>query len=88
MSLRAVIQKSVLLFWDVIVCRVAEKDSVNKMTLHNLATVYGPTLLRPAEDSSKSGIKGSDVMLLSALRMDVHYQVMLIYRSLVIRSFL
>uniref|UniRef100_A0A096LZB1 BCR activator of RhoGEF and GTPase n=1 Tax=Poecilia formosa TaxID=48698 RepID=A0A096LZB1_POEFO len=27
--------------------RVAEKESVNKMSLHNLATVFGPTLLRP-----------------------------------------
>uniref|UniRef100_A0A096MIQ3 BCR activator of RhoGEF and GTPase n=1 Tax=Poecilia formosa TaxID=48698 RepID=A0A096MIQ3_POEFO len=26
--------------------RVAEKESVNKMSLHNLATVFGPTLLR------------------------------------------
>ncbi|XP_061553570.1 breakpoint cluster region protein isoform X2 [Phycodurus eques] len=33
--------------------RVAEKESVNKMSLHNLATVFGPTLLRPAEKDSK-----------------------------------
>ncbi|XP_035995708.1 breakpoint cluster region protein-like [Fundulus heteroclitus] len=33
--------------------RVADKESVNKMSLHNLATVFGPTLLRPAEKDSK-----------------------------------
>uniref|UniRef100_A0AAY4A5J3 BCR activator of RhoGEF and GTPase n=1 Tax=Denticeps clupeoides TaxID=299321 RepID=A0AAY4A5J3_9TELE len=33
--------------------RIAEKESVNKMSLHNLATVFGPTLLRPAEKDSK-----------------------------------
>uniref|UniRef100_A0A8C9U4D7 BCR activator of RhoGEF and GTPase n=1 Tax=Scleropages formosus TaxID=113540 RepID=A0A8C9U4D7_SCLFO len=33
--------------------RVAENESVNKMSLHNLATVFGPTLLRPSEKDSK-----------------------------------
>ncbi|XP_055107682.1 breakpoint cluster region protein isoform X1 [Symphalangus syndactylus] len=33
--------------------RVAEKEAVNKMSLHNLATVFGPTLLRPSEKESK-----------------------------------
>ncbi|XP_053195621.1 breakpoint cluster region protein isoform X5 [Scomber japonicus] len=33
--------------------RVAEKESINKMSLHNLATVFGPTLLRPSEKDSK-----------------------------------
>ncbi|KAM9307344.1 breakpoint cluster region protein-like [Pholidichthys leucotaenia] len=33
--------------------RVAEKEGVNKMSLHNLATVFGPTLLRPSEKDSK-----------------------------------
>uniref|UniRef100_A0A674CUK6 BCR activator of RhoGEF and GTPase n=1 Tax=Salmo trutta TaxID=8032 RepID=A0A674CUK6_SALTR len=33
--------------------RVADKESINKMSLHNLATVFGPTLLRPAEKDSK-----------------------------------
>lgn len=33
--------------------RVAEKEPVNKMSLHNLATVFGPTLLRPSEKESK-----------------------------------
>ncbi|KAM9329763.1 breakpoint cluster region protein [Gastrophryne carolinensis] len=33
--------------------RVAENESQNKMSLHNLATVFGPTLLRPSEKDSK-----------------------------------
>ncbi|KAM6986128.1 breakpoint cluster region protein [Aplochiton taeniatus] len=33
--------------------RVAEKECINKMSLHNLATVFGPTLLRPSEKDSK-----------------------------------
>uniref|UniRef100_A0A8C6V2G0 BCR activator of RhoGEF and GTPase n=1 Tax=Neogobius melanostomus TaxID=47308 RepID=A0A8C6V2G0_9GOBI len=33
--------------------RVAETESINKMSLHNLATVFGPTLLRPSEKDSK-----------------------------------
>ncbi|KTF93913.1 hypothetical protein cypCar_00001884 [Cyprinus carpio] len=34
--------------------RVAENESVNKMSFHNLATVFGPTLLRPSEKDSKN----------------------------------
>ncbi|XP_030041975.1 active breakpoint cluster region-related protein isoform X2 [Microcaecilia unicolor] len=34
--------------------RVAEKEPINKMSLHNLATVFGPTLLRPSEVESKA----------------------------------
>uniref|UniRef100_A0A4W3IPZ1 BCR activator of RhoGEF and GTPase n=1 Tax=Callorhinchus milii TaxID=7868 RepID=A0A4W3IPZ1_CALMI len=33
--------------------RIAEKEHINKMSLHNLATVFGPTLLRPSEKDSK-----------------------------------
>lgn len=32
---------------------MTENESVNKMSLHNLATVFGPTLLRPSEKDSK-----------------------------------
>lgn len=34
--------------------RVADKEPINKMSLHNLATVFGPTLLRPSEVESKA----------------------------------
>lgn len=47
----------VYLLTSALVClplpRVAEKESINKMSLHNLATVFGPTLLRPSEKDSK-----------------------------------
>ncbi|XP_063478769.1 breakpoint cluster region protein-like [Symphalangus syndactylus] len=33
--------------------RVAEKEAVNKMSLHNLTTVFGPTLLWPSKKESK-----------------------------------
>lgn len=33
--------------------RVAENECVNKMSFHNIATVFGPTLLRPSEKDSK-----------------------------------
>lgn len=34
---------------------MAEKEPINKMSLHNLATVFGPTLLRPSESESTKG---------------------------------
>lgn len=34
--------------------RVTEMESLNKMSLHNLATVFGPTLLRPSEKDTKT----------------------------------
>ncbi|KAG5837575.1 hypothetical protein ANANG_G00240790 [Anguilla anguilla] len=36
--------------------RVAEKEPVNKMSLLNLATIFGPTLLRPSEESRRGHI--------------------------------
>ncbi|XP_060612851.2 active breakpoint cluster region-related protein isoform X4 [Anolis sagrei] len=42
--------------------RAAEKEPVNKMSLHNLATVFGPTLLRPSEGESKGPLSlASDI---------------------------
>ncbi|MEE6468525.1 hypothetical protein FKM82_008306 [Ascaphus truei] len=42
--------------------RVAEKEPINKMSLHNLATVFGPTLLRPSEVEIKGHINlASDI---------------------------
>lgn len=34
-------------------CRVNHHEGENKMSLHNLAMVFGPTLLRPGPQSSK-----------------------------------
>uniref|UniRef100_A0A6Q2ZGV3 Active breakpoint cluster region-related protein n=1 Tax=Esox lucius TaxID=8010 RepID=A0A6Q2ZGV3_ESOLU len=35
--------------------RVADKEPINKMSLHNLGTVFGPTLLRPSESEVTKG---------------------------------
>jgi len=51
---------------------VSEKETVNKMSLQNLATVFGPTLLRPAEN--KTG-KLSMEELLSAGARDAMTQI-------------
>ncbi|XP_076804707.1 active breakpoint cluster region-related protein-like isoform X1 [Clavelina lepadiformis] len=57
--------------------KVANNESMNKMSPHNLATVFGPTLLRPAEDKSLSGKTSTtqSALALNALRLDVHYQM-------------
>lgn len=62
----------ILLFY-----RVAKNELVNKMSLHNLATVFGPTLLRPAEEKSMTGSQtfSQNTLMLNALQLDVHYQV-------------
>lgn len=42
--------------------RVAEKEPINKMSLHNLATVFGPTLLRPSQVEHKGHLNmASDI---------------------------
>ena len=47
------------------------------MTLHNLATVFGPTLLRPAEEKTPKNEQNLSqaTMMLNALRLDIHSQV-------------
>lgn len=35
-------------------CRVNDHENHNKMSLHNLATVFGPTLLRPGAKSDSA----------------------------------
>lgn len=60
----------ILIFFFSLPCSVAEKEPINKMSLHNLATVFGPTLLRPSESenakaqhiTSVSDIWSHDVM--------------------------
>ncbi|CDQ63178.1 unnamed protein product [Oncorhynchus mykiss] len=34
---------------------IADKEPINKMSLHNLGTVFGPTLLRPSESEVTKG---------------------------------
>lgn len=38
---------------------MTENESINKMSLHNLATVFGPTLLRPSEKDSKISVNST-----------------------------
>uniref|UniRef100_A0A8C4ZG52 Active breakpoint cluster region-related protein n=1 Tax=Gadus morhua TaxID=8049 RepID=A0A8C4ZG52_GADMO len=60
--------------------RVAEKEPINKMSLHNLATVFGPTLLRPSESeiaktlsiTTASDIWSHDVMAQVQPRLKIH----------------
>uniref|UniRef100_G1SMT6 BCR activator of RhoGEF and GTPase n=1 Tax=Oryctolagus cuniculus TaxID=9986 RepID=G1SMT6_RABIT len=56
--------------------RVAEKETVNKMSLHNLATVFGPTLLRPSEKESKLPANpGQPVTMTDSWSLEVMSQV-------------
>ncbi|XP_070255964.1 breakpoint cluster region protein isoform X1 [Myotis yumanensis] len=56
--------------------RVAEKETVNKMSLHNLATVFGPTLLRPSEKESKlPATPGQPISMTDSWSLEVMSQV-------------
>lgn len=47
------VDHSVKVFVIIYFCRVATSKAGNKMTLQNLATVFGPTLLRPAVNEAQ-----------------------------------
>ncbi|XP_077016290.1 breakpoint cluster region protein isoform X2 [Tamandua tetradactyla] len=56
--------------------RVAEKETVNKMSLHNLATVFGPTLLRPSEKETKPPANpGQPISMTDSWSLEVMSQV-------------
>ncbi|XP_029427879.1 breakpoint cluster region protein [Rhinatrema bivittatum] len=56
--------------------RVAEKEIINKMSLHNLATVFGPTLLRPSEKDGKLPANSSQpISLADSWSLEVMSQV-------------
>jgi len=59
-SLQARVSKCIWMSRVVCVCSVAENETENKMSLQNLATVFGPTVLRPA-------VKGSEVQTMEEL---------------------
>jgi hypothetical protein len=64
------------------VCRVNQHEAQNKMSLHNLATVFGPTLLRPACPSSgksESGSRQQRLDTLAAGTVDVMAQAGILY---------
>nr|XP_033811667.1 breakpoint cluster region protein isoform X1 [Geotrypetes seraphini] len=65
--------------------RVAEKESVNKMSMHNLATVFGPTLLRPSEKDSRIPANPSQPITLTdswSLEVMSQVQVLLYFLQL------
>ncbi|XP_072244634.1 breakpoint cluster region protein isoform X1 [Leuresthes tenuis] len=55
--------------------RVAENESINKMSLHNLATVFGPTLLRPSEKDSKISNSSQPISMNDSWSLEVMAQV-------------
>lgn len=55
--------------------RVTENESVNKMSLHNLATVFGPTLLRPSEKDSKISNSSQPISMNDSWSLEVMAQV-------------
>lgn len=55
--------------------RINQSEATNKMSLHNLATVFGPTLLRPGSRSSSS----TPADLLTAGTVDVMAQAGIFY---------
>ena len=59
------------IFMFVFVCRVSQSQHVNKMSLQNLATVYGPTLLRPAA----SQVEMTPIQMLTAGARDAMLQM-------------
>ncbi|XP_077456802.1 breakpoint cluster region protein isoform X1 [Stigmatopora argus] len=65
--------------------RVADNESSNKMSLHNLATVFGPTLLRPSEKDSKITINSSQPISMNdswSLEVMAQVQVLLYFLQL------
>lgn len=59
--------------------RINQHEHVNKMSLHNLATVFGPTLLRPGS-SQGGGSRHRDA--LAAGTVDVMAQAGILYHFL------
>uniref|UniRef100_A0A8C5G826 Breakpoint cluster region protein-like n=1 Tax=Gouania willdenowi TaxID=441366 RepID=A0A8C5G826_GOUWI len=59
--------------------RVAENEISNKMSLHNLATVFGPTLLRPSEKDSKISISSQPICMNDSWSLQVMAQVQVLF---------
>uniref|UniRef100_A0A1A8K084 Breakpoint cluster region n=2 Tax=Nothobranchius kuhntae TaxID=321403 RepID=A0A1A8K084_NOTKU len=66
--------------------RVAENESVNKMSFHNLATVFGPTLLRPSEKESKTPTSSQPISLNDSWSLEVMSQVQVLLYFLQLES--
>jgi hypothetical protein len=59
--------------------RVNQHEAQNKMSLHNLATVFGPTLLRPGCGKSESGLRQQQCDPLAAGTVNVMAQAGILY---------
>ncbi|XP_054906480.1 PH_BCR_vertebrate and RhoGAP_Bcr domain-containing protein isoform X1 [Poeciliopsis prolifica] len=66
--------------------RVAENESINKMSLHNLATVFGPTLLRPSEKDSKLPSTSQPISMNDSWSLEVMAQVQVLLYFLQLES--
>ena len=62
--------------------RINSHENHNKMSLHNMATVFGPTLLRPGARSEGTG----NTDLLAAGTVDVMAQAGILYFFLARRA--
>ncbi|XP_076020783.1 breakpoint cluster region protein isoform X2 [Genypterus blacodes] len=65
--------------------RVTENECINKMSLHNLATVFGPTLLRPSEKDSKISVNSTQPISMNdswSLEVMSQVQVLLYFLQL------
>lgn len=71
------VNKAVIDFLLAHLARVNKHETQNKMSLHNLATVFGPTLLRPGTSNSRSDAKSRDP--LAAGTVDVMAQAGILY---------
>ncbi|XP_043254603.1 rho GTPase activating protein at 1A isoform X3 [Colletes latitarsis] len=71
-----IVNKAVIDFLLAHLIRVNKHETQNKMSLHNLATVFGPTLLRPGTNS-RSDAKSRDP--LAAGTVDVMAQAGILY---------
>ncbi|XP_060893205.1 PH_BCR_vertebrate and RhoGAP_Bcr domain-containing protein isoform X1 [Labrus mixtus] len=66
--------------------RIAENECVNKMSLHNLATVFGPTLLRPSEKDSKISNSSQPISMNDSWSLEVMAQVQVLLYFLQLES--
>lgn len=71
------VNKAVIDFLLAHLKRVNKNETQNKMSLHNLATVFGPTLLRPGTNNSRNDPKSRDP--LAAGTVDVMAQAGILY---------
>lgn len=70
-------------FYSFLSVRVNSREAKNKMSLHNLATVFGPTMLRPAPSSNGADSQES---LLAMGTIDVMAQAGILHFFLLRRA--